>query len=84
VTDAAALRLPRLVATLRQAGLHARFSYKAARNLGKLIKDAAASRARVAVILGREMDEGQAVVKDLESGIQREVNVEQLLEELSG
>ena len=42
---------------VREAGLHARMSYKTTRNPGKLIKDASAARARFAVILGEDSSE---------------------------
>jgi histidyl-tRNA synthetase len=63
----------RLVAELRRTGLHVRHSYRATRNVGKLLGEAGRVRARQAVILGREMAEGIVVVKDLESGTQRQV-----------
>lgn len=47
---AEALIAPTL-ALLRKEGLHARRSYKSTRNVGKLLKDAAAAGARLAVIL---------------------------------
>ena len=68
---AAEVELPRLVARLRASGLHARHSYKATRNVGKLLADASRHRARFAVILGAELAGGQAQVKDLGSGEQR-------------
>ncbi|MCB9844986.1 MAG: ATP phosphoribosyltransferase regulatory subunit [Phycisphaeraceae bacterium] len=40
-----------LLSRLRREGLHARRSYKATRNVGKLLKDAAAVRARIVIIL---------------------------------
>lgn len=47
--------------------LHARRSYKATRNVGKLLKDAAAANARFAVIIESN---DEATVKDLDSGEQ--------------
>jgi histidyl-tRNA synthetase len=63
--------LPRLVAALRKAGLHVRHSYKATRNVGKLLGDASKQRARFAVILGPEVAQGSLQVKDLGTGEQR-------------
>lgn len=59
-----------LVAQCRHSGLHARHSYKATRNVGKLLGEAGKARARLAVIIGDEYEEGRLVVKDLESGQQ--------------
>jgi len=47
--------------------MHARHSYKATRNIGKLLQDAAAQRARFAVILENEHE---ATLKDLDTGSQ--------------
>jgi histidyl-tRNA synthetase len=68
-SDAAAPRVPTVVAMLRRAGLHARMTYKTTRNVGKLIKDAAAVRSRCAVMLGEDAVE----LKDMASGEQRVV-----------
>ena len=68
---AAEAELPRLVARLRGEGLHVRHSYKATRNVGKLLADASRQRARFAVILGAELAQGQVQLKDLASGAQR-------------
>ncbi len=76
--DDGARAMHRLVADLRRAGLHVRHSYRATRNIGKLLGDAAKSRARYAVILGRELADGNVVVKDLDGGEQREVSVAEL------
>ena len=70
--------LPRLVGELRRAGLHVRHPYKATRNVGKLLGDAAKCRAHAAVILGAEVAEGIAAVKDLASGEQAPVPIAEL------
>lgn len=70
----------RLVARLRRAGLHVRHGYRATRNVGKLLGEASKARARLAVILGREWDEGRVVLKDLEAGTQEEIAVADLLD----
>ena len=75
---AADAELPRLVARLRADGLHVRHSYKATRNVGKLLADASKQRARFAVILGAELTEGRAMLKDLASGEQRPVALAEL------
>lgn len=59
--------LSRTTMDLRRAGLHARMSYKSTRNLGKLLKEAEKSGARLAVIIE---DRDQAQVKDLATGQQ--------------
>ena len=75
---AADAELPRLVARLRADGFHVRHSYKATRNVGKLLADASKQRARFAVILGTELAEGRAMLKDLASGEQRPVALAEL------
>ena len=77
--DAAAeAALAPLVARLRADGLHVRHSYKATRNVGKLLSDASRQRARFAVILGAEAAEGMVQLKDLASGEQRAVTMAEL------
>ncbi len=75
-------RLMPLVTNLRSAGLHARHSYKATRNVGKLLSEANKARAKFAVILGEELDKGIIVIKDLKNGGQDEVKADTLLETL--
>ena len=69
--ELAEAELPRLLMRLRRAGLHARTSAKATRNVGKLLGDAGKARARFAVILGAELADGQVAVKDLDAGSQQ-------------
>lgn len=59
-----------IVSELRAAGMHARQSYKATRNVGKLLGDAGKCFAHTAIILGDELKENKVAVKDLESGEQ--------------
>jgi histidyl-tRNA synthetase len=73
LTEAAGLRMPAVVAQLRRAGLHARFSYKATRNLGKLIKDADAAKAQYVAILDDKLADGVVALKNLASGEQTDV-----------
>ncbi|MDP7030333.1 MAG: histidine--tRNA ligase [Phycisphaerales bacterium] len=70
--DAEALLVP-MATSLRDLGLHTRHTWKATRNIGKQLKEAAANRARTAVILGDELKGGAVVVKDLDSGEQHDV-----------
>jgi len=56
-----------LVAALRAAGLHARHSYKATKNVGKLLKDASDIRAKTAVIIDSATT---ALIKDFATGEQ--------------
>ncbi|MEC9374499.1 MAG: histidine--tRNA ligase [Planctomycetota bacterium] len=58
-----------LVARLRGHGLHARHTYRSTKNVGKLLKEAAQTGARCAVIIE---DGASATVKDLDSGETRE------------
>jgi histidyl-tRNA synthetase len=81
-SDAAEALQPRLLTDLRRAGLHARGNWKATRNVGKLLGDAAKARARFAIILGAELAQGMVVVKDLDGGSQRPVPVAGVVAEL--
>lgn len=74
-SDEAAAKLPGVVATLRRAGRHARMSYKATRNVGKLLKDAEKARARYAVIVGDDLQ-----VKTMDGGEQRVVASAELID----
>ncbi|MCH2161148.1 MAG: histidine--tRNA ligase [Phycisphaerales bacterium] len=80
----AANAVPALLAELRRAGIHARRSYRATRNVGKLLGEAAKSGARSAVILGREFEAGEVTIKDLESGEQHVVPRAEVLGHLQG
>ncbi len=77
-------RMSRLVAELRSRGMHVRHSYRATRNVGKLLGEAGKTRARAAVILGKELEDGIVVLKDLESGEQLDVPEADLLATLIG
>jgi histidyl-tRNA synthetase len=72
--DTEALLKP-FVARCRALGMHARHTYKATRNVGKLLKEAADSGARVAVILESA---ASATVKDLATGQQTTTLIEGL------
>ncbi len=74
--DAAAHRLR---ASLRRAGLHARYSAKASRNVGKLLGDAAKCRARFVCIVGPEVVHGQVALKDLSTGDQQLIAVQDVV-----
>ncbi|MBA4097106.1 MAG: histidine--tRNA ligase [Rhodospirillum sp.] len=67
---------------IRQAGLAADLGYSG--NMGKRMKRANKLNARVAVILGEtELAKNVAAVRDLDSGEQREVPLETLIESLA-
>jgi histidyl-tRNA synthetase len=82
LTDAGAARLPGVVANLRRQGLHARMSYKAGRNVGKLIKDADAARARFALILDDQVKDDLVSLKELKTGSQAQVAIADLIGKL--
>ena len=63
------------VATLRRTGLHTRRSYKATKNIGKLLKDAADAGSRFAVILESGVE---ATVKNMATGEQTKVPLAEL------
>ena len=54
-------------------------SYRATRNVGKLITEASKSNTRFTVILGEELENGKVVVKNMDSGDQVEVQQDELL-----
>ncbi len=76
--DVAEAKLKPIVASLRRHGLHVRHSYRATRNVGKLLGEAAKTRAHYAVILGEELNDDRVVVKHLESGEQQDLALDQL------
>lgn len=65
-----------LLQQLRSAGLHVRHSDRATRNVGKLLGEAGKTRARLAIILGDELDDGQVGLKNLDTGEQRAVPID--------
>jgi histidyl-tRNA synthetase len=71
------------VATLRKAGLHARMTYRATRNVGKLLTEAAKANARYAVILGEELANGNVVIKNMDSGEQVEIAVDDIVSHIT-
>ncbi len=77
ITDLGATRVSSLTAQLRRAGLHARFTYKTSRNMGKLIKDASTLKARFALILDDDAASGQVLVKNMSTGDQVKVTMEE-------
>lgn len=81
-TDQGAQHQLELVAQLRSAGLHARFSYKSNRQVGRLLKEAVSVRARYAVFLDDRAEKGVAALKDLASGEQTDMRIEDLPERL--
>lgn len=74
-SDAGAQKIAPLAAKLRLAGVHARYSYKATRNVGKLLKDAVTVRSRFALIMGDDVAKGEAELKNLATGEQRIVQL---------
>ena len=82
-SDLGAAKSRLVTATLRHAGLHVRFSYKATRNVGKLMKEAAGHDAHFAVILGDEVKDNVATLKDMATGEQRDVPLDKLVDTLA-
>jgi histidyl-tRNA synthetase len=62
------------VAILRRAGRHVRRSYKTTRNVGRLMKEASASGAKLVLIFGDEIE-----LKQLESGQAEKVSLDRLM-----
>lgn len=69
-SEQGAKHLTGLVTQLRRAGYHTRFSYKTTRNVGKLLKDAAAANAHHAIILDDQVTNGTCSIKNLDTGQQ--------------
>jgi histidyl-tRNA synthetase len=76
ITRAADGAVVSTISELRRAGLHARRSYKATRNIGKLLGDATRARARFALIVETGTT-GQ--IKDLKSGEQTAVDLREVV-----
>jgi histidyl-tRNA synthetase len=73
----------RQLAALRGAGLAAIGSYKATKNIGKLLQDASASGAKLAVILApAEFERGVVKVKNLATRDEKEVPVADLVSDV--
>jgi histidyl-tRNA synthetase len=69
----------KIVACLRRGGVATEFSYKR-QNLGKQLKSASQRGAKFVVIVGRKSREQRLVdIKDMQSGRQREVRLDDLL-----
>ena len=66
---------------LRSKGKGTNFSYKGG-NLGKQLKQASAQNAARCIIIGQEIEAGQVVVKDMATGEQREVGVEEFFKSI--
>jgi histidyl-tRNA synthetase len=81
VTSTPDLEAVELAAKLRQRGLSADWSRKSTA-LGKQLKDAANRNAKRVIIVGDEFKEGKIVVKDMGTGEQETVRVEEFLKRL--
>ena len=67
---------------LRSKGYSADFSYNAGKSLGKQLKQASAQNAARCIIIGQEIEAGQVVVKDMATGEQKTVRVEDFFKSL--
>jgi histidyl-tRNA synthetase len=71
-----------LATELRGAGMSCRADLTS-RRLGKQLDGAARAGAHFAVICGDELDAGHVLVKDLDAGTQRQVDVTELARDLT-
>ena len=71
-----------LTMKLRSAGKIANFSYKAAK-LGKQLKEASEQNAGKSIIVGDEFRQGKVAIKDMATGEQEYVDVQQYLSQLN-
>lgn len=79
-TPEAEAQVAGVIAQARSAGLHARKSYKATKNIGKLLKDAGDLSARFAVIIESGTE---ATLKNLESGTQDRVPISEIMTKIA-
>ncbi|MCJ7693072.1 MAG: His/Gly/Thr/Pro-type tRNA ligase C-terminal domain-containing protein, partial [Sedimentisphaerales bacterium] len=70
-----------LTANLRRAGYSAAFSYKSG-GLGKQLKEASDQNAQKCIIIGEEFKENKLAVKDMATGEQELVDVDEFLSKL--
>jgi histidyl-tRNA synthetase len=80
-SDATAAEVPAIVAALRRAGLHTRMSYKTTRNVGKLLKDASTTGAKLAVFTDDAATPGTFNVKNLATGTQTQATLEDIIKQ---
>ncbi len=73
------MHLAPTVASLRSAGLHARMTYRATRNVGKLLMEADKTNTRFTIILGEELVRGNVVIKNMDSGNQTEIALDDIV-----
>jgi histidyl-tRNA synthetase len=66
---------------LRSKGKGTNFSYKGG-NLGKQLKQASAQNAARCIIIGQEIEAGQVVVKDMATGEQKTIGVEEFFKSI--
>jgi len=72
----------KLTMKLRSAGLAANFSYKAAK-LSRQLKQASEQNARKCIIIGEEFKNNQLVIKDMATGKQELVNIDEFMSRLN-
>ncbi len=72
----------KLTMKLRSAGLAANFSYKAAK-LSRQLKQASEQNARKCIIIGEEFKNNQLVIKDMATGKQELVKIDEFLAQLN-
>jgi len=71
----------RLTARLRSLGFSAEFSYKSA-SLGRQLKEASNRNAKTCIIIGDELSKGELVIKDMATGEQELVKLDEFLKRL--
>ena len=78
IADAMLNEAVKLTMRLRNKGFRSVFSYKSA-SLSKQLKTASEQNARFCVIIGDEFKAGNVVVKDMATGQQQTIPIEQFL-----
>jgi len=75
-------QLYEVTAKLRSMGLSVNFSYKPLSGLSKQLKEAAAQNAKKCIIIGEEFKDNQLVVKDMKTGEQELVDIDEFMSRL--
>jgi histidyl-tRNA synthetase len=73
-------KLAPTVANLRNAGLHTRMTYRATKNVGKLLTEASKANTRFTVILDEELSQGNVTIKDMDSGEQEIISIDSIVD----
>ncbi len=74
-------QMVKLAAKIREKGLSADFSYKSS-GLGKQLKAASQANSKKAIIIGREFKKNKLTIKDMDTGEQKEKDIDEFYDEI--